>query len=145
MKAGLPWNLPKNRVKDLVAYVESCLNLRGTSALQGVQSPRVLFTGLKPNYKKKFGLVFGDYVEVYNGTTNTSKERSLPCIALYPVGNATSTWVWWCITSKAYERRSVWTKMVANDMVIRTMNSYAEMQMRKRKWSMKNQMMSLTW
>jgi hypothetical protein len=32
----------------------------------------------------------------------------------------------WCITTKAYERHLVWTKMVTNDMVIRTMNSYAE-------------------
>ena len=99
VKAGLPWSLPNNRVKDLVAYAASRLSLRGTSALQGVQSPKELLTGLKPNYKKKFGLVFGDYVEVYNGTTNTSKERSLPCIALYPVGNATSTWMMWCITT----------------------------------------------
>jgi hypothetical protein len=41
-------------------------------------------------------------------------------------GNATSTWVMWCITTKDYVRRSVWTKMVTNDMVIRTMNNYAE-------------------
>ena len=61
VKAGLPWKLPKNRVKDLVVYAASRLNLRGTSALQGVQSPRVLFTGLNPNYKR---LAFGDYVEV---------------------------------------------------------------------------------
>ena len=107
MKAGLPWKLPKNRVKDLVAYAASCLNLRGTSALQGVQSPRVLFTGLEPNYQKELGLAFGNYVEVHNMTINTSKECSLPCIALYPVGNATSTWVMWCITTKAYERHLV--------------------------------------
>ena len=71
-------------------------------------------------------MAFGDYVEVYNGTTNTSKERSLPFIVLHPVGNATSTRVMWYITTKDYVRRSVWTKMVTNDMVIRTMNSYAE-------------------
>jgi hypothetical protein len=60
------------------------MNTRGTSALQGVLSPRVLFTGLKPNYEKELGLAFGDYVEVHNGTTNTSKERShaLHCIQL---------------------------------------------------------------
>ena len=96
------------------------------SALQEVQPPRVLFTGLKPNYIKELRFAFGDYVEVYNVTTNTSKEPSLPCIALYSVGNATSTWVMWCISTKAYERRLVWTKMVTNDMEIRTMNSYAE-------------------
>jgi len=124
VKAGLPWTLPKTRVKDLVAYSASRMNTRGTSALQGVLSPRVLFTGLKPNYEKEFGLAFGDYVEVHNGMTNTSKERSLPCIALYPVGNAASTWVMWCITTKSYVRRSAWHKMVTNDMVIRTMNSY---------------------
>jgi hypothetical protein len=92
VKAGLPWTLPKSRVKDLMAYCVSRMNLRRTSALDGTVCPKVLFTGLKPNYRKELSLAFGDYVEVHVGTDNTSKERSVPCIALYPVGNATGTW-----------------------------------------------------
>jgi hypothetical protein len=37
-------------------------------------SPRVLFTGVKPNYRKELSLAFGDYVELYTGTDNTSRE-----------------------------------------------------------------------
>ncbi len=126
VKAGLAWSLPVSRVKDLVAYAVSRINLRRTSALHGTLSPRVLFTGCKPSYKKELSLAFGDYVEVHAGTTNTSKERSVPCIALYPCANASGTWNFWSLTSKQYLRRSVWTKMVTNDLVIRTLNGVAE-------------------
>jgi hypothetical protein len=50
VKAGLPWTLPKSRVKDLMMYCVSRINLRRTSALDGTVCPKVLFTGLKPNY-----------------------------------------------------------------------------------------------
>jgi hypothetical protein len=126
VKAGLAWSLPVSRVKDLVAYTVSRINLRRTSALHGTLSPRVLFTGCKPSYKKELSLAFGDYVEVHAGTTNTSKERSVPCIALYPCANASGTWNFWSLSSKQYLRRSVWTKMVTNDLVIRTLNGLAE-------------------
>ena len=86
VKAGLDWKLPKSRVSDLLLYCVSRLNLRRTSALQGVMSPSFLYTGMKPVYDRVFELPFGDYVEVYDGKTNTSRERSLACIALYSVG-----------------------------------------------------------
>jgi hypothetical protein len=66
----------------------SRLNVRRTGALYSNVSPRVLFTGVKPNFKKEFKLSFGDYVVVHAGMTNTSKERSIPCFALYPCGKA---------------------------------------------------------
>ncbi len=126
IKAGLPWKFPVSRVKDLVAYVVSRLNLRRTAALQGTLSPRVLFTGNKPNYKKELSLAFGDYVEVHNGTANTSKERSLPCLALYPVGNSTGTWLFWSISTRQYIRRSSWIKMVTTELVTSAVNTIAE-------------------
>jgi hypothetical protein len=45
VKAGLPWVLPHTRVKDLVTYCVSRINLHITSALHSTTSPRVLFTG----------------------------------------------------------------------------------------------------
>jgi hypothetical protein len=126
VKAGLAWTLPVSRVKDLVAYAVSRINLRRTSALHGTLSPRVLFMGSKPHYKKELSLAFGDYVEVHAGTNNTSKERSIPCIALCPCANATGTWNFWSLSSKQYLRRSAWTKMVTNDLVIRTLNGVTE-------------------
>jgi hypothetical protein len=56
---GLPWKLPRSRVKDLIMYCVSRVNLRRTSALDGTVCPKVLFTGLKPNYRKELSLAFG--------------------------------------------------------------------------------------
>jgi hypothetical protein len=54
VKAGLPWTLPRSRVKDLMMYCVSHVNLRRMSALDGTVCSMLLFTGLKPNYRKEF-------------------------------------------------------------------------------------------
>ncbi len=92
VKAGLPWSLPPTFVPTLVTYAVSRLNLRWTSALPGHMCPLYLFTGAKLNFKKQLTFAFGDYCEVYDGTNNTSKSQSLPCIALHLCNNATGTW-----------------------------------------------------
>ena len=102
VKAGLAWKLEGPLVDDCITYCVTRMNLRCTSALQGVMSPAFLFTGVKPNYQKVFGLAFGDYAEVYDGTTNTSKERSVPSIVLYPVGNALGSWVFLNLLTKKH-------------------------------------------
>jgi len=61
--AGLPYRLPRERLKDLVTYAVSRINLKRTSALIDNVSPRVKFTGVRPGYEAEFGLAFGDYVE----------------------------------------------------------------------------------
>ena len=43
------------------------------------------------NYKKELNLEFSDYAEVYDGTDNMAKSRSIPCIALYPCNNSTGS------------------------------------------------------
>jgi hypothetical protein len=126
VKAGLEWKLPKSRVKDLMMYCVSRLNLRRTLALDGTVCPKVLFTGLKPNYRKELSLAFGDYVEVYTGTDNTSRERSVPCIALYPVGNATGTWQFWNLHTKRYVRHSTWVWMRSSALIADIINNIAD-------------------
>ena len=90
VKAGLAWKVPSSWVNDLLPYYMSMLNLRRTSALHVVTCPTFIFTGVKPMFKKVFG----------------SKERSLACIALYPVGNATGRWMFWNMSTKRLLRRS---------------------------------------
>jgi hypothetical protein len=126
VKAGLPWVLPSTRVKDLVTYCVNRLNLRTTSALHGTLCPRVLFTGIKPSYRKELSLAFGDYVELYAGIDNTSKERSTPCIALYPVGNATGAWQFWNLRTGRYMRHSTSVKMRTNSLIVDTINAEAD-------------------
>jgi hypothetical protein len=114
VKAGLAWKLPLVHVEDLTAFCVSRLNLRQMSALNGV---------VRPSFHKVFGLAFGDYVEVYDGMTSTSRARSLPCITLYPVGNSTGSWVFLSLTTRRYLRRSNWIKMVTTDLVVGVVNA----------------------
>jgi len=61
--AGLPYQLHKDRMKDLATYAINRTNLKSTQGLISKESPRVRFTGMRPEYKTEFGLAFGDYVE----------------------------------------------------------------------------------
>jgi hypothetical protein len=92
VKAGLKWQIPPVLIKDLVAYMVTGINSERSAAINLNVAPKVLFTGMRMDFKKEFCLAFGDYCEVYDGTDNTAKARSIPCIALYPCNNATGSW-----------------------------------------------------
>ena len=66
IESRLPWKLPSALVKDLVAYAAARLNIFMMTALTQNVCPKVLFTGLKINYKKELELAFGDYCGVYD-------------------------------------------------------------------------------
>jgi hypothetical protein len=125
VKLGLPWKLPKVLVKDLVAYIVSRLNIRRTTALSENVCPRVLFTGAPVDYKKELQVAFGDYVEAYEGTDNTSRARSSVCIALHPAGNLSGSWVLWKIETKTRVKRTNMRKMVTSDLIVQAMNATA--------------------
>jgi hypothetical protein len=95
VQKGLPWTLLYSLVGDLVGYVVSRLNARRTTSIEGNMCPKVLFTGRPLEFKKEFRLAFGDYVEAYEGTTNTMTARSTACVALCPTNNSTGAWVLW--------------------------------------------------
>jgi hypothetical protein len=126
VKAGLPWELPGQLFKDLVTYAMSRINIRRTTALSENVCPRVLFMGMPIDYKKELQLAFGDYVEVYKGTTNNMVARSAACIALFPAANSTGSWVLWKIDTRCKVRRSNKVKLVTMDAIITTMNAIAE-------------------
>jgi len=121
----LPWTLPHVLVGDLVGYAVSRLNARRTTSLEGNVCPRVLFTGRPLEFKKEFRLAFGDYVEAYEGTTNTMTARSTACIALCPANNSTGAWVLWKIATRSKIRRSNWVKLVTTQLIIDAMNAIA--------------------
>jgi hypothetical protein len=118
VKASLPWKLPPMMVKDLVAYAVSRINIRRITAISQNVCLRVLFTGMRVDYRKELSLAFGDYCEVFDGTDNTSKQRSVPCIALYPCCNATGSWVFFSLQSQKRLRSTIWKKMVTTDDII---------------------------
>ncbi len=100
VKATLPWKLPPILLRDLVAFAVSRINIKRSTAVNSNVCARVRFTGIKPYYRKELSLGFGDYCEVYDGTNNTSKRRTVPCIALYPCCNYTGSWAFYNLLSK---------------------------------------------
>ncbi len=126
VKSGLAWELPGSLVEDLVAYIVSRMNIRRTTALMENVCPRVLFTGIPVDYKKELLLAFGDYVEAYEGTDNTSAARSAACIALYPANNASGSWVLWKLETRSRVRRSNLTKLVTSNLINQAMNAVAK-------------------
>jgi hypothetical protein len=128
---GLSWSLPKCLVAELVVYVVSRLNIRRTSALSENVCPRVLFSGVPINYKKELSIAFGDYVEAYEGTDNTSRARSAACIALYPANNAAGSWVLWKIDTRSKVHRTNFEKLVTTDLVKETIGRIADEQERE--------------
>jgi hypothetical protein len=57
-----------------------------------IREPQVMCTGMKIEYKKELNLSFGDYVEAYEKTDNTSAARISACIVLFPSINAARSW-----------------------------------------------------
>jgi hypothetical protein len=105
-------------VNDLVAYVVSWINIEWSAAINHSVAPKVLFTGMKVDFCSEFGLAFGDYCEVYDGTDNTSKPRSILCVALLPCNNAAGSWAFMNLLTKQRIWRSHWVKMVMTDVII---------------------------
>jgi hypothetical protein len=123
VKLDLPWKLPPTLVKDLVAYAVSRINIRRTTAINQNVCPRVLFTGLRVDFRKELSLAFGDYCEVFDGSDNTSKSRSVPCVALYPCSNVTGSWNFYNLLTNKRIRRSIWKKMVTTSSFSEKMNA----------------------
>jgi hypothetical protein len=109
-------------IKDLVAYAISQINICRTMAFNLNVCPRVLFTSAQNNCKKELELAVSDYVEVYDGTENTSKSWSIPCTALYSCCNAMGSWDFMSLKTKT---RVHWL-MVTAQAVIDAMNTFDE-------------------
>jgi Arginine methyltransferase-interacting protein, contains RING Zn-finger len=126
--AGLPYSLPRNRVKDLVTFAVNRLNTRRTKALNDNVCPRTKLTGRKVSQYREYALGFGDYVEARDpkARSNSMDARSEPCIALYPAANVTGgSWMMWSLRAQNYVRRSVWKRLPTPELVIMKMNELA--------------------
>jgi hypothetical protein len=90
----------------------------------------VRLTGFKPEFKREFGLAFGDYTEVFDPkeserSNNITVPRTEPCIALYPSANQNGSWVFYNLNTKTYVRRTQWTKLPTSKLVIAVRNELA--------------------
>ena len=100
------------------------LNIRRTTAINQNVCPKVPFTGIKVDFTKELDLEFGTYAEVYDGTDNTSRSRSIPSVALYPCSNSTGSWEFMNLKTKMRVRRSHWIKIKPSELIVEVMNKF---------------------
>jgi hypothetical protein len=127
--SGLPWTCPMQMRPDAVAYTVTRHNIRKSSCNGTGVAPRVALTGVKPMYKKELSIAFGDYCECRDPaakSNDASAKRTNTCIALYPVGNSTGSWVFMNLDTKRRVRRSQWKKMVTTQVIIDRLNAMCE-------------------
>jgi hypothetical protein len=84
---------------------------------------RVAFTRIKLDFWKELSLDFGDYCKVYDGTDNTTRSRSIPCIALHPCCNIMGSWAFYSLMMKTRLQRTQWKKMVTSAEFVEKMNT----------------------
>ena len=124
---GLPYKrLPTTMVHGLAVFTQTALN--ATPHPDGASqelSPHTIVTGHgKPNYRN-MKLEYGEYVQVYDGTTNNSKARTAGAIALYPSESEDGGYHFMSLaTGKKIKRRS-WTKVPISDLAISRVEAIA--------------------
>ena len=126
--AGLPWKIPKSKIKDLVRYAVCRKNMR-RSANGSRVAPKVAFTGRIPTYNREYGLSFGTYCETTDPkveSRNVEQSRTEACIALYPANNANQSWIFLNLKTNRYVRRSSWIVMNTDQLIIDRMNELAD-------------------
>ena len=89
--------------------------------------PTTIVTGIPPpNFESIISLKFGDYVQVFEGTTNTNKSRTQGAIALYPSGNLQQGWIFMSLLTGREVHGKQWTQMTINQKVIDRVNALGE-------------------
>jgi hypothetical protein len=87
--AMLPFKkIPRIMVVKLVEAVKFYVNAFVLqSGVSQHLSPMTIVEGVTLDYNKHFQVIFGEYAQVFEGTDNTMKERTVGAIALGPTGN----------------------------------------------------------
>jgi hypothetical protein len=106
-----------------VAFAVLRMNIRRSSMLNNNVCARVLFTGVKLDFRMELFLGFGDHCKVYDGMDNTTQSRMIPCIALYPCSNVMGSWAFYSLKTKVGICRTQWKKMLTGPELIEKMNA----------------------
>lgn len=125
--SDLPFvGLPDILVAPFAKFVVSRRNVMPSVSNSARECPRVLFTGRRVDFAKEFQLGFLDYCEVYVSgvkSNDVTKARTVPCLSLYPTGNANGSWVFFNLKTKRHIRSSNYTKMVMSELVLDAVNA----------------------
>jgi hypothetical protein len=80
--------IPRMMVVKLVDAVKFYVNAFVLkSGVSQHLSPMTIVEGVTLDYSKHFQVIFGEYAQVFEGTDNTMKERTVALVALGPTGN----------------------------------------------------------
>ena len=80
----IPRGMIRQLMRTVVFYINAFVWRKGVSQ---VLPPITIVEGLKPNFKKHFHVIFGEYMMTYEGTTNGMDSRTTGAIALGPSTN----------------------------------------------------------
>jgi hypothetical protein len=124
---GMPYHrLPRAMVKELLSMAVRTNNmLPHADGISDTMSPATIVTGLpKPNFNT-MTLEFGSYVQVYYGTSNNAKSRTLGAIATNPKGNSNGDHFFMSLeTGERIHWRS-WTNLPISDAGISRVEAIA--------------------
>lgn len=111
--------LPKTLVKGLANYAMQCHNLYpDDDGVSPDMSPETILRGTpRPDFKS-ISLEFGAYVQIYDGTSNNVRSRTLGAMAMYPTFNVSGDYYFMSLATGARVQRHSWTVVPVNDLVV---------------------------
>jgi hypothetical protein len=117
---GMPYaRLPRVLVKALVTHATRTLNmLPHPDGVSSTMSPATIVTGQPKTDFRTLSLEFGTYVQVYDGTSNDTKSRTLGAIATNPTGNSSGDYYFMSLATGERIHRRSWTVLPISDAVI---------------------------
>jgi hypothetical protein len=121
---SIPFSLPK----FLMQFAVSRINLLNHSfSKEGHPSPRELFTARKVDFRRDIRVSFGEYCECFSASTdNTTRERSLSCIALCPTNNKNGSVLFYSLKTKKIIRCDNWKSLPYTPEVLSVLNSLSK-------------------
>jgi hypothetical protein len=117
---GMPYSsLPRVLVKELATAAIRNLNMfPHPDGVSATLSPATIVTGQPKIDYQTMRLEFGTYVQVYDGTSNDTKSRTLGAIATNPTGNSSGDYYFMSLATGHRIQRRSWTVLPISDNVI---------------------------
>ena len=124
---GMPYKrLPRVMVRDLAEFAVRAINMvPSADGVSDSMSPETIVTGKPKVDYRTMKLEFGTYVQVYDGTSNDTKSRTLGAIALNSTGNSNGDYFFMSLaTGRRIHRRS-WTVLPISEIAISRVEAIA--------------------
>jgi hypothetical protein len=124
---GMPYaRLPQVLVTELA--VASIRNINMFPHPDGISTsmlPATIVTGVPKTDYRTLKLEFGTYVQVYDGTSNDTRSRTLGAIATNPTGNTSGDYFFMSLATGKRIHHRAWTVIPISDSVISRVEAIA--------------------